>query len=352
MNLLKTAFWSVENDVDSEESVQKIKEAAEVIRQGGVVAFPTETVYGLGASAFKNDACQRIFAAKGRPADNPLIVHICSEKQLYELSADLPSYAFPIIEAFWPGPLSLVVPDAGAAASSVTAGLDSVAVRMPDHPVALALIEQAGLPLAAPSANRSGRPSPTTAQHVWNDLCGRIHGIVDGGPTGIGVESTVVDCTQSRPVILRPGGISQEDLEAVAGPVDIDPAVQNDTEPPRSPGLKYQHYAPEADLLLVDRASQSLAEAVRYFQAQEKKVGVLLFAHDEEVHTLADYAKLCSDRYNAAQAAKHLFASLRSFDEAGVDIILSETLEPKGIGAAVMNRLVKAAGRQWYTTPR
>ncbi|TDQ38746.1 L-threonylcarbamoyladenylate synthase [Aureibacillus halotolerans] len=348
MNSKQTIRWSVDKLLATPGDDQKIGEAAKVLRAGGTVAFPTETVYGLGANAYNEEAVRRIFKAKGRPVDNPLIVHISSEKQLYELASDLPDYAEALAEAFWPGALTLVVPHAGAVTAAVTAGLETVGIRMPEHPIALALINAAGLPLAAPSANMSGRPSPTSGAHVWEDLNGKIDGLVDGGLAGVGVESTVVDCSGDKPVILRPGGVTKEAIEALIGPIAIDPALKEATIQPKSPGVKYTHYAPKATLLLVDKQSISMEDAVKAYQAEGKKVGLLLFEENETLQAMAAYSVICGNVNEPDKVASALFASLRAFDTQPVDIILSETVSETGIGAAIMNRLTKAAGHQWY----
>ncbi|KHE69210.1 L-threonylcarbamoyladenylate synthase, partial [Halobacillus sp. BBL2006] len=246
---METKFWKPSQPLENNSSIE---EAAQLLRNQHVVAFPTETVYGLGADATNEEAVQRIFEAKGRPSDNPLIVHVADIEQVEELAQNIPERAYQLMEAFWPGPLTLVLESNGVAAKNVTAGLSTIGIRMPDHPLALALLRNAGKPLAAPSANRSGRPSPTEAEHVWQDLNGRVSGILDGGATGVGVESTVLDCTSQPPVILRPGGVTKEDLEKILSKVDIDNALKDEQRQPKSPGMKYTHYAPEAPLWLVE----------------------------------------------------------------------------------------------------
>lgn len=329
-----------------------IGEVGRAVSRGRIVAFPTETVYGLGADCFNPRAVERIFRAKGRPADNPLIVHIASREELARLSSDIPRAAEALADAFWPGPLTLVVPRAGRVPDIVTAGLDTVAVRMPDHKVALALIRAAGRPLAAPSANTSGRPSPTTAAHVMADLAGKIDAVLDGGPAGIGVESTVLDLTGPVPVILRPGGITREHLEAVIGRVEIAPAqfLPGESGVPRSPGLKYRHYAPRGELWLVagepPDAARKIREQVKEWKERGLKVGVLA---SREVASYcrdagADFFRVLGSRACLEEVAKNLYSSLRECDARGVEFILCETFPSHGLGLAVMNRLSRACG--------
>ncbi|MBY7738331.1 L-threonylcarbamoyladenylate synthase [Paenibacillus polymyxa] len=335
-----------------------ICEAAVLLQAGETVAFPTETVYGLGADARSTKAVEAVFAAKGRPSDNPLIVHISDAAQLKGMVAEINDTARALMNAFWPGPLTLVLPVVPQALSSrVTAGLDTVGVRMPDHPIALRLITEAGCPLAAPSANRSGRPSPTLAQHVLEDLEDRIGGILDGGPTGVGLESTVVQVGDDGTVtILRPGGVTAEQLAAVARAVVLDPALAAtagrdvDSLAPRSPGMKYTHYAPRGRLSVVQGPSpvevtgwirDALAEAA----ARGERTAVLAFDDHaagyagERVYTLGKLDAL-------HEAAQRLYGVLRRCDEDGVTYILAEACPPKGLGDAVMNRLLKAAGHR------
>ncbi|WP_400162244.1 L-threonylcarbamoyladenylate synthase [Brevibacillus sp. TJ4] len=351
-----TKIWTVdknvENNVESYLSCTQIVDAASLLREGEVVAFPTETVYGLGANALSNEAVEKIFWAKGRPSDNPLIVHIGSKEQLSMVASQLPEKAERVIEAFWPGPLTVILPRTDRVASLVTAGLDSVGVRMPDHPMALALLREAGIPIAAPSANRSGRPSPTTASHVQADLDGRIAGILDGGLTGVGVESTVLDVTAEPPMILRPGGITREQLEAVIGPVAVDPSFEvGAVETPRSPGMKYTHYAPEGEMWLVagefSQVRQKKAEMLRQARQHGLKTGVL--TTDEHLDFWRDVADAdvvfsVGSSARLEEVAQRLYAVLRQFDDANVQFIVSEAFSRDGLGMAVMNRLEKAAG--------
>lgn len=352
----------VSDDVAAEEAAA-LQEAAAVLASGGTVAFPTETVYGLGADARNTAAVEAIFAAKGRPSDNPLIVHIADVSQLDGLVTEVNETAQRLMEAFWPGPLTLVLPVAeGAVSPRVTAGLSTVGVRMPAHDVALRLIAAAGCPVAAPSANRSGRPSPTLASHVGEDLSGRIDGIVDGGPTGVGLESTVVEAGRDGVVtVLRPGGITVEQLARVAGAgVRLDAALQpkakagGEAAPgpaaaPRAPGMKYTHYAPQGVLHIVrgsaDRVADRIQAELAAAAARGEKTGVLAF--DERLPSYRADCALSLGREDELETAAHrLYAALRRFDDCGVTYILAEACPEDGLGSAVMNRLLKAAGHR------
>ncbi len=314
-----------------------IRRAAALLRAGELVAFPTETVYGLGADALNAEASARIFAAKGRPADNPLIAHIAGESGLAGLIAGEPcACARKLMRAFWPGPMTLIFPKSPRVPREVTAGLDTVAVRMPSHPVARALIRAAQTPIAAPSANRSGRPSPTTAAHVLEDMEGRIPLILDGGPCEVGLESTVVDVTGARPRILRPGGVTLEMLEGVVGDVDVDEGVLHQLQAgsqARSPGMKYKHYAPKGEVTIVTgpRAAQEIA---RLYDAADGRAAILAFSQ-------ADYG--ARRVYRLKNAPGELFAALRQLDEDGMETIYAEDVPTAGVGLAVMNRLMRAA---------
>ncbi|WP_282938732.1 L-threonylcarbamoyladenylate synthase [Paenibacillus sp. RC67] len=350
-----TAYWKVSSDQPQPES---LAEAANTLRQGGLVAFPTETVYGLGADARQTEAVEMIFKAKGRPSDNPLIVHIAQRSQVEELVAPPDETVSRLLDAFWPGPLTVVLPvRPGVLSPLVTAGLDSVGLRMPDHPVALQLIAAAGCPVAAPSANRSGRPSPTQAQHVLEDLAGRIDGVVDGGPTGVGVESTVVEYTPAAGEagggvlhILRPGGITTAQLREVLPGITVREASAHH-EPsaaPRAPGMKYTHYAPRGVMTLVqgDAPERVLARIQRELDeahARGERTGVLTY-REHAALLRADHIVACGSIGDLESLAHGLYAALREFDEVGVHFIMGETCPEEGIGAAIMNRLRKAAG--------
>lgn len=323
---------------------EDISKAAKALRSGALVAFPTETVYGLGADGLNENACRSIFKAKGRPADNPLILHIADFKDLHRITKKLPAQAESLAEAFWPGPLTLIMQKAKDIPKSVTAGLDTVAVRMPDHPIALALILKSGRPLAAPSANISGRPSPTSADHVLRDFGDSLGGIVDGGPCEVGLESTILDLTTSPPTILRPGAISKEALEAVIGPVA---ESQDTTEAaPKAPGMKYRHYAPRAPLTLL-REGRLIEEICQLWEEVTSPIGFLL--SDDTIGQLPPppidvYLFNMGPKEHPKEASQRLFSGLRYFDDIEVSAIYAESWPEKDIGQALMNRLRKAAG--------
>jgi L-threonylcarbamoyladenylate synthase len=329
----------------------KIRVAAEVLRKGGLVAFPTETVYGLGANALDEKAVMRIFEAKERPADNPIIVHVANRDDIYVLAEHVPQVAEKLIDEFWPGPLTLLFVKSDAVPSAVTAGLATVAVRMPSHAVAHALITEAGVPVAAPSANLAGKPSPTSAKHVLDDLSGRIEVLIDGGEIGYGVESTVLDLTTEPPAVLRPGPITVEELQRVVGGVEVHPIARAEVPVEvaiaRSPGMKYRHYAPAAEVVVVEgplegviKKAQELADARRILG---EKVGIMATEETAPKYR-ADVVKVVGSRLDPRTVAKNLFRVLRELDEEGVKFVVAEGLEPTGIGLAVMNRLRKAAG--------
>jgi len=340
---METKCWNVDNSVNKDKVYPQIVDAAKILQLGQVVAFPTETVYGLGANAFSDEAVQLIFQAKGRPSDNPLIVHIANNKQLDELVEEIPDGAKKLMEAFWPGPLTIILKSKKQVSKYVTAGLSTVGVRMPDHPVALALIEASGLPIAAPSANTSGKPSPTSAKHVFEDLNGRIAGLVDGGSTGVGLESTVIDCSQAIFTILRPGSVTPEMIKKVVSNVEIDPATVKETEAPKSPGMKYKHYAPDAQMHLVNGSMEFIHKLIHNAKLEGKKVGIL--TTEENVNKYkADVVLACGKRNDLTTVAASLYDCIRQFNEENVDIIFCESFPYEGIGIAIMNRLWKACG--------
>lgn len=329
---------------------EELEEAAGILRNGGLVAFPTETVYGLGANALDETAAKKIYAAKGRPSDNPLIAHISCLDELRPLVSYIPDAGRKLAEAFWPGPLTMVFPKSDIVPYGTTGGLDTVAVRMPSDPVANRLIKLAGVPVAAPSANTSGRPSPTTAQHVWQDMEGKIEMILDGGPVGIGVESTIVDVSGEVPTLLRPGAITMEMLREVVGRVEIDPAIQAPPSAdlrPKAPGMKYRHYAPHADLQLVEGETDAVVETINKLVKEKleegKKAGVIC---TEETRARYPEGEVRSVGIRAKEEtiAHNLFAVLREFDDLNVDCIYSESFSKDHLGQAIMNRLTKAAG--------
>jgi len=312
-----------------------IPKAAAILRAGGLVAFPTETVYGLGADALSETAVRKIYAAKGRPSDNPSIVHVADTSDLEKLTDFVSPAVQKLAETFWPGPLTIIVPKSACVPAVVTGGLSTVAVRLPANEIARALIRQAGTPIAAPSANLSGKPSPTAAAHVHEDFCGKIDAIIDGGNCSVGIESTIIDMSGAVPEILRPGAISAAEIARVLGCEVKDFAAKNSSQsedaPPRAPGMKYRHYAPKAEMLIVygERAKveRKITELKKENEGKGKKVGILLF--NEE---------------NYENAAKEFYARLRAFDKEGVDLILAGALtEDAALGSALMNRMAKAA---------
>ncbi len=322
---------------------RKIKIAAKFIRKGKLVAFPTETVYGLGADALNEKAVKRIFEAKGRPADNPLIVHIANFDQIYELAKEVPREAQILAEQFWPGPLTMVLPKKEIVPKITTGGLDTVAIRMPAHEIALSLIRISKRPIAAPSANISGKPSPTLAEHVVDDFYGRIECIIDGGEVKIGVESTVLDLTTTPPTLLRPGGLPLEKIEKVIGKVKIHPAVKGKAvDIAKAPGMKYKHYAPNAQVIIIEGSREKVREKIKELLKEYKrrgvKVGVMATGDFYEADVYVNLGN------SEEEIARNLFRALRELDKADVEIILAEGIEEKGLGLAVMNRLRKAAG--------
>ena len=322
--------------------------AARLLAEGQLVAFPTETVYGLGAHAMDHEAVLGIFAAKGRPADNPLIVHIHDRAQL-EGICEVSDRAIRLMDAFWPGPLTIILPRKEAVPSSVTANLDTVAVRMPSHPVALALLKACNLPVAAPSANRSGKPSPTAAKHVFDDMDGRIPLIIDGGESDVGLESTVISLVGEKPCILRPGGITKAMLEEVIGPVDLAGSILRPLEKGEkalSPGLMYKHYSPDGQVTLIEGEESAVVEALRrlYTHAASEGHRACVMCFTEHVAALADcHPHDIGSKDDPTEVAHRLFATLRGLDDEKMDVIFSEVVPPEGVGLAVMNRLGRAA---------
>ena len=321
-----------------------IQEAAAILRRGGLLGIPTETVYGLGADALNEDAVVRIFLAKGRPQDNPLIIHVPDASWLEQYCRDVPPEAYRLAERFWPGPLTMILPRRDIVPLQTTGGLETVGVRCPDHPVTLAIIRAAGVPIAAPSGNTSGRPSPTTAAHMIEDMDGRIDGVVDGGPCRVGVESTIIDLTCTPPRLLRPGGLPLEELRAVLGEVAVDKAVTQQMaagERPRAPGMKYRHYAPKAPVTVV---TGDPAASAAYIRAHlPAGAGVICFTEYKDlfpgrsIHDLGPAA-------DKAEQARRVFDALREFDHEAVTEIYAQCPDTAGLGLAVANRLKKAAG--------
>lgn len=326
-----------------------INAAGQILKQGGLVAFPTETVYGLGANALDEEAARKTYAAKGRPSDNPLIVHIASLEDLYPITKKVPEKAVALAEKFWPGPLTMIFEKSELVPHGTTGGLETVAVRMPDNEVALALIRAGGGYVSGPSANKSGRPSPTMARHVLDDLEGRIDMILDGGPVHIGVESTIVDMTVEPPMILRPGAVTKEMLEETVGEVTVDHTIltADAKTPPKAPGMKYRHYAPRAEMTVVEGPLEKVVDKIGELAATRENEGhrVGIIATQE---TMGRYdhenVKCIGTREDESTVAANLYAILREFDDDGTEYIYSEAFASDGIGSAVMNRLLKAAG--------
>ena len=362
-------------------SKENIDEAAEILRQGGLVAFPTETVYGLGGNGLDPEAARKIYAAKGRPSDNPLILHVAKIEEVLPLVDSIPEKARLLMESFWPGPLTLIMKKSPLVPLESTGGLQTVAIRCPDNALTLSLIEKAGIPVAGPSANLSGHPSPTEAAHVYHDLAGRIEGILDDGAVGIGVESTILDMSTDCPTLLRPGAITLKDLEEVLSEKpEVDPTLlgkkMEDGFVPKAPGMKYRHYAPRAEMILfrarkAENADRRIAEAILRFleereeqqekqeesQEERRKVSelskVAILCAEE---TKKEYASFCAEkgillkvlgkREEPLSMTHNLFRILRDCDEEGVELILSEAYSEEGVGFALMNRMKKAAGQK------
>ena len=342
---MQTIYYDLRDTKRPQKEIEeKINAAAKILQQGGLVGIPTETVYGLGANALDEEAVQRIYEAKGRPQDNPLILHITGAQWLPRYCEDIPPIAYVLARKFWPGPLTMILKRKSVVPERTAAGLDTVAVRCPNHPVTLAIIREAGVPIAAPSANTSGRPSCTSAQDVLEDMNGKIAAVVDGGPCTVGVESTILDLTCQPPRLLRPGGLPVESLEQLVGHIDVDKAViapMKEGEQPRAPGMKYRHYAPKAPVTVVTGVPELSARVI--VQKVKPGSGVICFdefAHlfpEQEVHTLGH----SDDKLTQAQ---RVFEALRSFDNSSVTEIYAQCPDNRGLGLAVGNRLKKAAG--------
>lgn len=369
---MKTCYWQLQK---TEADEVAYAEAAKLVQAGEVVSFPTETVYGLGADGLNETAVKKIFEAKGRPNDNPLILHIADIKDIEPLTTGLNANAKALAEAFWPGPLTLIVNKSAIIPDAVTAGLDTVAVRFPGNPEARAFIKVCGCPIAAPSANISGRPSPTNAQDVLEDMQGKVAGVLDGGSCAIGVESTIVDTTTPVPMILRPGGITYEQLVEVLGEVEIDKALMGNTDfKPKAPGMKYRHYAPKAKMYLLEAGYETeqmivLAELVLRAFDKGLKVGVIcenrfkafiyismqMMGRGDILNEKEDPEKLRKLKENLivsswgkskAELMEKLFYILRDFDRTEPDVIIAQAVAEDGVGLAIMNRMRKAAGYQ------
>ena len=334
-----------ENNIDKD----AIKEAGEILKKGGLVAFPTETVYGLGGDALNAASSAKIYEAKGRPSDNPLIVHISHVEALSRIVKKVPEEAYMLADKYWPGPLTMIFNKSEEVPMATTGGLKTVAVRMPSHKIARALIDAAGGYIAAPSANRSGRPSPTVARYVIEDLMGRVEMIIDGGEVNIGLESTIIDLTGERPMILRPGFVTEKMLESVIGKVEVDKTVLDDHsgQAPKAPGMKYRHYAPKGELTVVEGEADAVVDYIneRLTRLGEMGIKAGVVATDETaVKYLEGDVKSAGRREDEEAIARHLFKILREFDDDKVQVIFAEAFPAEGMGQAIMNRLLKAAG--------
>lgn len=345
---MKTLIYNITDDKDP-----RLEDAARILREGGTVIFPTETVYGLGANGLSEEAVRKIYAAKGRPSDNPIILHIAAWNQLFAIVSEVTSEAEKLADAFWPGPLTMILPKADCVPDTVTGGLKTVAVRLPEHPVARKLIAFSGVPVAAPSANISGKPSPTNAEHVVQDMDGRVDCIICGEDCSGGVESTVVDMTVSPPMVLRPGGVSLEELQRVIPGTQMDPGLhESDADrAPKSPGMKYTHYAPDAPMTLFTGAPDRVVQAVKARAQREIDEGnrPAILAIIEHMEFFKDMDVVFLDigsEKNPKEAARLLFNRLRACNAAGVDLILAEGVPEQEVGRAVMNRMRKAAGNR------
>ena len=344
---MRTIIMDMKNGIDAEQ----LRSAGDIIKNGGLVAFPTETVYGLGGDALNAGSSKKIYEAKGRPSDNPLIVHIADMEALPPLAAAVPPAALRLAEQFWPGPLTMIFKGSGLVPRETTGGLDTVAVRMPSHPVAAALIRAGGGYVAAPSANRTGRPSPTTAAHVIEDLSGRIDAVIDGGNADIGLESTIFDLSDTVPAVLRPGYIGLDRLRETIGDVRMDPGLISDDSSvrPKAPGMKYRHYAPKALMTVMEGPPGDVVRAINEKAARQesmgRKVGVICSQETAGAYTHG-IVRCVGSLADEKTIAMHLYGVLREFDTLGVDEIYSEAFDTPMLGAAIMNRLLKAAGHR------
>ncbi len=341
--------WNEATGYNSEE----LEKAKKIIEQDGLVAFPTETVYGLGGDALKEDAARKIYAAKGRPSDNPLIVHIARFSQLKPLVASIPPEAEILMKKFWPGPLTLIFPKSDLVPYGTTGGLDTVAIRMPSHQGAHAFLEAVGVPIAAPSANTSGRPSPTKACHVKEDLDGKIDMIIDGGQVGLGLESTIVDLTDKNPVILRPGYITEEMIREVIKNIEVDKGIVADAKVhPKAPGMKYRHYAPKAEMTVFQGETKDVIAYINQLVSEKNSKDVGILATEETKDCYPVGTVICVGSRTKHTVARELFGALREFDHKGVQWIYSESFEKEQFGDAIMNRLRKAAGQRVVEVPK
>ena len=349
--LIRVDAEDLQDEEKSDSAKRALEEAGEIIRKGGLVAFPTETVYGLGGDALNPESSKKIYAAKGRPSDNPLIIHIADMEHLGRITKEVPQSAYQLAAAFWPGPLTMILPKAEEVPCQTTGGLDTVAVRMPSHPVAMEFIKAAGGYVAAPSANLSGKPSPTTAKYVVQDMDGRIDMIIDGDGVDIGLESTIVDLTGDKPMILRPGYITEEMLDRVLGQVEIDQTLfkADSNLHPKAPGMKYRHYAPKGELVLVEGNPEAVVsyinEQTRMRKERGEKTGVIGTSEMAGRYE-ADSVKIAGSRKDEAAIARQLYTFLREFDDEEVAYMYAESFAGTGMRQSIMNRLLKAAGHK------
>ena len=339
--MLETEFIKIDpENID----MDAMRRAGEIIAGGGLVAFPTETVYGLGASAVDSGATEKIYAAKGRPSDNPLIVHVCSFEQIEELAESIPDYAKKLMQSFMPGPLTLILKKKPCIPDEVTANMDTVGIRFPSNAVAAALIKCSGVPIAAPSANISGKPSPTTSRDVMEDMNGKIECIIDGGSCSVGVESTILDASGERPILLRPGGITVEMIKEICPELKIDAHVLKSVAPdeqPKCPGMKYKHYAPDAEVTVIEGEMENVRSKINELLKENKgRVTGVLTMYDSAY----DDAVIINAGRQNSEYARNLFSDLREFDRLGVEVVFAEFCENDGVGLAVKNRLYKSAG--------
>jgi len=339
---METKIYDFKNIIEYKD----LEEAASIIKNGGLVAIPTETVYGLGADGLNSEALKKIFLAKNRPMDNPLILHISDISQVYDLAKDVKESDIKILEKLWPGPLTVILNKKDSIPNEVTAGLDTVAIRMPDNKITRKFIEICDRPLAAPSANLSTKPSPTSAGDVYEDMNGRIDAIIDGGPCTIGIESTVLDLTEDHPKILRPGFYTKEMLEKYWDIVYIDLGLNDKNIKPKSPGQKYKHYAPDAEVLVLIGDDTSFRNEVNrlFLENQNKKIGLMVFDNDKKIYNNKDVIYM-GNKEDLSYMGKILFDSLRKMDQKGIELIIVRGVEEEGYGLSIMNRLKKAASQ-------
>ena len=351
---MNTKVYTIKNTASpDEEDLRMISECGDIIKRGGLVAFPTETVYGLGGDALNEESSGRIYAAKGRPSDNPLIVHICELGALEKIAKDIPEEAYILAEKFWPGPLTMILKSSGTVPLKTTGGLDTVAVRMPSDKVALEFIKASGGFIAAPSANISGRPSPTRVRYVLEDMDGRIDAVIDGGDNAIGLESTIIDLTDKTMQVLRPGYITNEMLgEALGRDIETDPALLDPAckERPKAPGMRYRHYAPKGEVHPVkgdpEKVFEHIREGLLEARGDGKKTGVFCSKDNADKYD-ADVIRYAGALNDAETAAHHFYSALRDMDDENVDIIFVENFTERGFGEAFWNRLLKSAGSEW-----